>query len=269
MGILVRVGEVLDPKAVEALYELTPDRFVAARNELAASLRTADDDAAAKQVAALRKPTVAAWAVDRIARDRTRELQALIGVGNDLAAAQREMAAGGSADHVREAADERRRLVDQLVRACAEALEGAGLSVSRAILDKVTDTLMAIATDREAAETVRRGVLDKELPAPAGFGDERLDAALLASVTQLPRPSRADADSPGAELNRQQQRRETERGSRAGRLAVEALKLEEDAHRLEREAKEAEAKAVSAARAATAARRRADEARRRADQAAN
>lgn len=266
-GTLVGVGEVLDPKAVEALYAETPDRFVAARNELASRLSNAGDPDAAKQVKALRRPTVAAWAVDRIARDRARELEALIRAGRDLASAQREVAAGGSVDRLRAASDERRKLVDQLVRASADALESAGMSATRAALDKVSDTLMAIATDQEAAERVRRGVLDKELAAPAGFGDERLDAALLASVSELPTRSSTDAGSLRATTH-DQRRKERDRVRRADRLEAEALKLEEDANRLERDAKQAEAKAVSAARSAAVARRRANAARRQADKAA-
>jgi hypothetical protein len=257
--------KALDPEAVAALYAETPDRFVAARNELAARLKDAGDPDAAKQVTALRRPTVAAWAVDHLARDYARELDALIDVGRHLASAQRGTAVGGDADRLRETAGERRRLVDRLVRASAKALEDAGLSATRATLDKVTDTLMAIATDQEAAEKVRGGVIDKEVPAPAGFGDERLDAALLASVSELPRRPSTRGGSRGASPTAQQQRKEVERARRADRSAAEALKLEEEADRLEREAKEADAKAVSAGRTAAAARRRADAARRRAD----
>ena len=116
------MGGSKDHEAIEALYAETPDRFVAGRNELAARLKEAGDAEAAKKVAALRKPTVAAWAVDSLARVSPCELEALIRAGAELASAQREVAAGGSADRLREAADERRRLVDQLVRASADAL---------------------------------------------------------------------------------------------------------------------------------------------------
>jgi hypothetical protein len=249
------MGMPQDPEGIEALYAETPDRFVAARNELAARLGSAGDLPAAKQVMGLRKPTVAAWAVDGLARDRPHELEALLAAGKDLASAQRQVAAGGGVERLRETADERHRLVDQLVRGAGIALQRAGMPATRATLDKVSDTLMAIATDQEAAERVRRGVLDKELPAPAGFGDERLDTALLASVSEMPKRSKADGGS--------------RRSARADRLVAEALKLEQDANRLEREAKDAEMKAVSAARSAVAARRRAEAARRRVDEAAD
>jgi hypothetical protein len=261
------VGKELDPGTVEGLYAETPDRFVAARKELAARLKEGGDVRASKEAAALRKPTVTAWAVNRLARDQARDIEALIEAGKNLASAQREVAAGGGVDRLHEASTERRRLVDRLVRASAGVLENAGMSAARATLDKVSNTLMAIATDEKAADRVRRGVLDKELPPPAGFGDAQLDTALLASVTELPRPqgageSRVSAPTPS------QLRKEREAKERAARLSSEAHELEKEADRLERESKHAETKAAAAARAAATARRRADVARRRADDAA-
>ncbi|MGH2595575.1 MAG: hypothetical protein ACRDH7_06405 [Actinomycetota bacterium] len=198
-------------------------------------------------MSALRKPTVAAWAVDRLSNDHPRDIEALIQAGKDLASAQRRVAAGGSAERMLEVSSERRRLVDKLVRASSEALGQAGLSAARATLDKVSHTLMAIATDPEAAERVRSGTLDKELPAPAGFGDERSDAALLASVSELPK------------------RKERKVDARDERLTAEAAELERIAKDLESEAKLAQTKAVAAARTAGTARKRADAARARVD----
>ena len=252
--------EQLDRAAVESLYAETPDRFIAARDELVAKLKGSDKPDAAKEAASLHKPTVAAWAVDRIAREHVGDIESLIAVGKDLASAQREAAAGGGVDRLHEAGSERRRLVDRLVRAAKGSLESAGMSAARGTLDKVSDTLMAMATSPEAAEQVRRGVLDKELPAPAGFGDEQLDAALLASVSELPK--RPDT-RPGNETRTKEEDRERQEASRyADRLAADAFKLEKEAERLEQIANAAKTKAAEARTAAKAARRKA-EARRR------
>ena len=93
---------------------------------------------------------MAAWAVDRIARDHADDIEALIAVGEDLASAQRQAAAGGGVDRLREAGAERRRLVERLVRAAGRSLESAGMSAARGTLDKVSDTLLAMATSPEA-----------------------------------------------------------------------------------------------------------------------
>lgn len=262
------MGKALDPKVVEAIYAETPDRFVATRNEHAARLKEAGDAPGSKAVAALRKPTVAAWAVDRLARDRAGDIEALIEAGKSLASAQRKVASGGGVDRLHQAGSERRRLVDRLVGAAAGMLKKEGMSAARATLDKVSNTLMAIATDEDAADRVRRGVLDKELPAPAGFGDDQLDTALLASVTELPSASRTTGGSREGAVSSRQQRKGREAKERADRLAAEALELEKEAGRLERERKKAETAAAAAAKAAATARHRADTARRRADDAA-
>jgi hypothetical protein len=254
------MSEALDAAAKE-LYAEPPDGFVAARNAIVARLKAEGDGDAAKEVAALRRPTVAAWAVDRLARERPEEVEALIAAGRELAGAQRKVAAGGDADAMREASAGRRRLVDRLVRAAATILEAAGTSAARATLDKVSDTLNAIATDEAAADRVRRGVLDKELPAPAGFGDERLDVALLASVTAL--PTQVGSKSAAEPTPSQVRARE-----RADRFAAEARELEREADRLEQEAKQAKAAADAATKAAEVARRKADAARRRVDDVA-
>jgi hypothetical protein len=260
------VAESVDPATVEALYAELPERFIDARNDLSTSLKSGGDPKGAKEVSELRKPSVAAWAVNRIARDRAPDVDALIRLGRDLSDAQRDVGAEGGMDRLREAGAERRRLVDRLVRDAANALQDAGMSAARATLDRVANTLMAIATDEEAAEHVRRGVLDKELPAPSGFGDDALDASLLASVTQLPRAPSGSGKA-GTGRTPAQERKEREAARRAERLEAEAQALEREAAGLEREAKELEAGYASANRAAAAARRRADVARRRADDA--
>ena len=252
---------------VAALYEGAPERFVAARDELASRLNESGDAEAAKRVKALRRPTTAAWAVDRAARARSTELEALVRAGDELAAAQRAAAAGSGAESLREATEERRRLVGLLVGAAKAELERAGMAVPRATLDKVENTFMAIASDEGAGERVARGTLDKELPAPAGFGDDRLDAALLASVSELPRPPDEPPAPRETEATPSQVRRERERARRAATLAAEAENLQGEADRLEHAAKEAESHASAARKAATAARRKADSARRRADAA--
>jgi hypothetical protein len=254
------VAASVDPKAVSELYAEPPDGFIAARNELAARLKNDGDSEGAKLVAALRKPSVAAWAVNQIARGRALDIDTLIRLGKSLSEAQRDVGAEGGVDRLRDIGAERRKLVDRLVREAGKALQGAGMSAARATLDKVANTLTAIATDDDAAERVSRGVLDKELPAPAGFGDETLDASVLASVTRLPGRTKASGKEPGP--NPAQARKEREAARRRERLEAEAKELEREATRLEREA-------LSATKAAAAARQRAGNARRRADDASS
>src|SRR6188472_688508 len=54
--------------AVEQLYAVTPGEFTALRSQLAKQARSAGDVDLAKAVTALRKPTVAAWALNHFVR---------------------------------------------------------------------------------------------------------------------------------------------------------------------------------------------------------
>ena len=61
------VGDLV-AAAVEELYGADPQAFTERRAELAAAARDAGDRAAAKAIAALRRPTRAAWVVNQLAR---------------------------------------------------------------------------------------------------------------------------------------------------------------------------------------------------------
>ncbi|MFZ2528890.1 MAG: hypothetical protein WAX14_14760, partial [Rhodococcus sp. (in: high G+C Gram-positive bacteria)] len=82
----------MDPEEIaDELYGLDPNEFVAVRNERVAQAREAGDGAAATTIGKLRKPTVAAWLVNALARERTDELAALLDLGSALRTAQRRL----------------------------------------------------------------------------------------------------------------------------------------------------------------------------------
>jgi hypothetical protein len=67
--------------AADELYGADPAGFVARRTELVKQARTAGDKALAGQIAALRRPTVAAWYMNLLARAGSTELDELIDLG--------------------------------------------------------------------------------------------------------------------------------------------------------------------------------------------
>src|SRR6266545_3944142 len=134
---------------VERLYGLAPEEFVAARDELARQLRKDGDATAAKRVAGLRRPTVAAWAVNQAQR---RALSGLRGGG------------------LRAAGAERRVAVERLLAEATEVLEQSGRS-PEAHRDAIAATLQAASVDEKAAAVIRAGTLHRELAAPSGFGE--------------------------------------------------------------------------------------------------
>jgi hypothetical protein len=66
------------------LYGLPLDEFTAARDAEAKRLRAEGDAEAAKAVKALRKPSRAAWAINRAVRSEPEAVKELVGAGERL-----------------------------------------------------------------------------------------------------------------------------------------------------------------------------------------
>ncbi len=110
--------------AVDELYGADPESFTERRTELAAAARDAGDRAAAKAIAALRRPTRAAWVVNRLARTDPSGPAKLAELGAALRAAQQ----AGHGPRLRELSAARGALVDALT---GRALSLAGVADPR------------------------------------------------------------------------------------------------------------------------------------------
>jgi len=220
------------------LFGLPLDEFTAARDKLAADLKKKDPEAAAR-VKKLRKPSVAAWAVNQLARRHAGAMEELLSL--------REQMDDAGAAQLRSLGEKRRRLLSDLVKKAAVVLQEGGHGASAATLEKVTQTLQAGATDDEV-ELLRAGRLTREL-SPSGFEGFAFAA---------PAADDAPAPSKGAERAR----------AKAEELAATADEKEAEARELERAAEVARKHAEAAARQAEVARRNATRARGRADAAA-
>ncbi len=149
---------------VDELYGLPFDEFVPARNALARELRKAGKRDEAAEVSALRKPSVAAWAVDQLVRTQRQVVSELFDAGDALRAAQDDVLAGrGDGQSLRAAVDRERTAVDALAGAARGLLSSDGHELSPTIVERVSDTLHAAALDDEAREQVREGRLEREL----------------------------------------------------------------------------------------------------------
>ena len=87
-------AEVEVEDAVAGLYRLPLAEFVAGRDQLARQLRAAGDREAARRVAALRRPSISAWAANQLARAAPNAMAELLEVGAALAQAQQDALAG-------------------------------------------------------------------------------------------------------------------------------------------------------------------------------
>src|ERR1700704_5227954 len=93
---------------LDRLYEAKPEEFTALRTKLAAEAKQRGDADAAKRISGARKPTTAAWVVNRLALGNDDVRQRL----TDLAVRLRAAHAAMDGESIRELTAEQRRLVD-------------------------------------------------------------------------------------------------------------------------------------------------------------
>lgn len=165
------------------LYRLAPEDFTAARDAAAKERKAAGDKEGAAALTALRKPSVAAWLVNRLAAEQPDLLGQLLDLGPELAQAQ----SGRDAGALRELGAQRRQLVDAVV---GTAVEGAGRSVTAAVREEVASTLDAALADPATAQAVRSGRLVRAL-SYAGFGEVDLDGAVAPAPARRPAAGKA------------------------------------------------------------------------------
>jgi hypothetical protein len=156
-------------QAARELYGLPPGEFTRARDARVKELRKEGDREAADAVKALRKPTVAAWALNQLARTRSKDVERLIAAGERLRAAQEELLGGGDRSAFQEAAAAERELVADL-SADATTLASEAGERGGGLREKVAETLHAAVLDEDTAEDLRAGRLTREREAVGGFG---------------------------------------------------------------------------------------------------
>ena len=231
-------------EAADTLYGLTPGDFTRARDERAKELRGDGEREAANAVKALRRPTVAAWALNQLSRRRRKDLDELLSAGEGLRAAQEELLAGGDRSAFQEAAARERDLVAKLAADATTLASEAG-ERGGGLEKKVAETLHAAALDEETAEELRAGRLIREREAIGGFG-------AAAGAPAAARPARASKKRPP--------KRSSKPESRPDRHALTAARTDERHAGRELEAAERALKhAQERAEAAEAAAREAGE----------
>jgi hypothetical protein len=241
------------------LYGLPIDSFVAERDALAKAIRAEGDRARAAEVAKLRKPSVAAWAVNQLVRTQRREVAELFEAGDQLQRAQSDLLAGrAEGQALREAAERERVAVEQLTATGRGLLSSQGHELSAAMLERVGETLHAAALDPDARAQVADGCLERELrhvgiggPAPRRGVAER-------------RSAKASAER-RTSTRRQEAQREQDARFKAVRKAAEDARRA--AKRAERELRAAQQRRDRAADALDQAEVELADARRRAEQA--
>lgn len=240
---------------VDELYGLALDEFTGARDALAKRLKADKRREDADAVSALRKPSVAAWAINQAVRGHRADADALLEAGAGLREAHEAMLGGGDAAAVRAASEREREAVRTLTR---HALDALGERASEATAEKVRATLHAVATDGDLRELVQEGRLQRESEGGAsGWPAIGGDVEPADSEQESPRRAKAGGERSSAKLPKSGERPErTERRakSRPTGLSDSERRRKDAAQRAQREAERAEEAAADAEAAAQSAR---------------
>jgi hypothetical protein len=210
---------------VDPLAELlggTLDDFVRARDAKAKELAAAGDAEKAKEVKALRRPTVSAWAVNRLAHEGGDELDAL------FEAADRVRSEKG--DALREAMRERTAAHGRALAKAKAILEAAGHAAQPETLRRIGGTLHAAEIGARARARVEAGMVTEDLDA-SSMEDDDAPATKPARVRPATAKTTTSSSTKSApetvETRAQKEAREHARKEKQRREA-EAKRLEQE-----------------------------------------
>jgi hypothetical protein len=217
-------------EAASRLYAAPAADFIATRNELAKELKAAGDQLGSTRLKALRKPTVAAWLANLVARELPDDIDDLLALGDEF----REATADLDGERLRELTPRRHKLLDQLAKSASGLSEREGQKVSADVGQKLRETLDAALVDPAAGEAVREGRLSSALR-HVGFGvvdesgepsnvtpltDERRRRAEERRAAAKAQPAKETGESPAEKAKREKAEREEEEREAAEKAAA-------------------------------------------------
>lgn len=282
MGSSKQAGGTLDAE-VDALFQLPPGEFTAARNAFATRLKKAGHPDDAEQVKSLAKPSVTAWAANQLYWRHREAFDRLLDTGEKFRRAQAAQLSGKATD-LRGPLEARRAALADLSKLAAGVLRDGGSSPTPENMRRITTTLEALSTYGATADAPRPGRLQDDVE-PPGFetlaalvprvdegGGRSTGPTHVIPFQQKPRPAKRgrgklspEAEARQAEEERQARavaRHEAERALREAKKSAQQAeerlkKAAARAKQAEQDKADAEARLEKATAAADAARQEA------------
>ncbi|WP_030771690.1 MULTISPECIES: hypothetical protein [unclassified Streptomyces] len=206
------------------LYGLRPADFIGARDAYVARARREKDTAAAAAIAGLRRPTLAVWAVNQLARRRPDLAEALLRLGTELRRAHREL----DGERMRALSHQQHQVIGALSGEAAQLAAGAGERLRETALREVGEIFHGLLGDEDAARLWAAGRLAKPPPVTVGFdGLEPAPGAVPPPTTSVPAPVPAPVSAPApavADAARPSVGQETERAAEKRRSRTTAAR---------------------------------------------
>jgi hypothetical protein len=235
--------------ALNRLYGVAPEGFVAERTRLAQELKAGGKRPEADEVAKLRKPTAAAWALNLVAREEPDAVQEWLGTAAGLRDASTRAAEVGG-DAVRAAMVAHRAATARLTETVRDRAQPGGRPLSPSMLDRVQALLQSATADADRGERLRAGRVAEEatpatpLPAPPA----KRERAVAKPRRRRPEPDTdaraervADLERRVAAAEEEVRRRREEASGRAAEAQAAAERLENARRTLRRSESEAAA----------------------------
>jgi len=161
----------------ERLYAGTPEAFTPARDAAAKDCTRDGDKALAARVKKLKRPSVAAWALNRLVRRETDQIAGVLDLADSLRAAAEAL----DGEELRALTRQRRQLTAALTTTARTLAREEGVRLSGPVLDQVEGVLTAAMLDPVAAQVVRTGRLVTTF---TSTGVSEVDVAAVVAVPE-------------------------------------------------------------------------------------
>ena len=146
---------------VGELLALPPEQFTEARNAAVKRLRAEGQRDVAEAIKGLPRPPVSLWALNRLAHEQPKLIEAFLDSAEQLREAYRS---GGD---IRAATAPEREAEAAVVAAAVQLARGEGRNVTEPVMERLRQTARAAAADADIGEELRNGRLISEPDAPS------------------------------------------------------------------------------------------------------
>jgi hypothetical protein len=171
-------------EALDELYGAPLDEFVAERKRLAQKL----GGDGAKELTKLKKPNVAAWVLNQLARRERRDVDLLLDAGHRLRQAQAGVLRGGEKESFDDARRKESDAVKRLTKAGERLLRDARGTANASALAQINESLRAAAVTEEGREVLARGRFVEPLRASGFDAFAGIDVPKRAPKRQAAKP---------------------------------------------------------------------------------
>ncbi|HVQ17194.1 MAG TPA: hypothetical protein VMS40_26500 [Vicinamibacterales bacterium] len=209
---------------MDALFQLSPPQFVAARNALATEYKKAGRDVVASRVKSLPKPSISAWTVNQLYWKHRVAFDKLLANGERFRQAQVSRLAGKNTD-IHKLLNERREELSAMSRLAAEILQRSSGAAPSGVMRRITATLEALSAYGTLEGAPRAGRLVEDVDPPGfdalaalvprvGDGSRAVVPSKVLAFQKEPKVRKGKSKSVDSEQVREQKKREQLKAAR-------------------------------------------------------